>query len=228
MFEYQKVDVVGMTYPTMEEFSHVTTIGEFIDHCARVSNPNNQSIPQNSNRLLDYLIRNQHWSPFEMASITMKITTTRDIARQMLRHRSFAFQEFSQRYAEVDVEEFISRPARMQDRSNRQNSIPTDDKTVIANWKYDQYRVKALIAQAYSDAIKDGIAKEQARAILPEGMTPSTLYMGGTVRSWIHYCDLRRANGTQLEHADIANKALHCLLAEVPALKGYFEDEEHS
>lgn len=226
-FSHQTVDVAGMTFPTMEEFPHVTTIGEFIDHCARVSNPGNQKLPPESDKLLKYLIRNEHWSPFEMASITMKIVTTRDIARQMLRHRSFSFQEFSQRYAEVK-NPFVCREARLQDTQNRQNSIDTDELDIHDNWTFEQQVVGRIVADAYKRALENGIAKEQARVILPEGMTPSTLYMAGNVRSWVHYCKLRSSNGTQKEHMDIANKATDSLIGEVPELRGYFYESELS
>lgn len=223
-FPHQRVTVVGMTYPTMEEYPHVTNIGEFIDHCARVSNPKNQESPQDTDRLLAYLIRNKHWSPFEMANITMKVETTRDIARQILRHRSFSFQEFSQRYAEVE-DDFVQRDARLKDEKNRQNSIKTYDLNLINCWLNDQRKIAEIINNAYSQALKLGIAREQARAILPEGMTKSTLYMNGSVRSWIHYCDLRCGNGTQLEHMDVAYKILDCLIEEMPSMKGYFVEK---
>lgn len=227
MFDYQKVSLAGMTYPVMEEFPHVTNIEEFIIHCARVSNPENQKNAElTGTGLVKYLIRNAHWSPFEMANMTMRIETTRDIARQMLRHRSFAFQEFSQRYASVEDMEFILREARLQDLDNKQNSFNTDDKDLIEWWNERQAEIRFDVYNTYGMALKKGIAKEQARAILPEGMTPSVLYMQGSVRSWIHYCELREKNGTQFEHVDIALKAKEVLVAELPTLGEYFNEQQ--
>jgi len=179
------------------------SITDLICYCARVSNPTNQELNENNDRLINYLIKNKHWSPFEMVNICLEIRTTRDIARQILRHRSFTFQEFSQRYAEVN-QPFIIREARTQDIKNRQNSNETDDIEIIQEWLDIQYDVKNSILQLYNKALEIGIAKEQARAILPEGMTPSTIYVNGTLRSWIHYIDLRSKNGTQKEHKEIA------------------------
>tara|TARA_Y100001951_G_scaffold73741_1_gene60663 strand:- start:591 stop:1283 length:693 start_codon:yes stop_codon:yes gene_type:complete len=196
---YSEVRLVGVTKPT-EDMS----LGEFIAYCARVSNPSNQNNHMTSPKLLNYLIKNNHWSPFEMASITMEIKTTRDIARQILRHRSFSFQEFSQRYAEQS--NFYLREARLQDEKNRQNSIEIEDEKLQEDWKQIQRNLVEFANRSYQTALGMGIAKEQARAILPEGNTASTLYMSGTVRSWIHYCDLRCGNGTQKEHMDVANK----------------------
>jgi len=189
------------------------TITEIIAYCARVSNPTNQEITniRNDEHLLKYLIRNQHWSPFEMVNICLEITTTRDIARQILRHRSFSFQEFSQRYAVYDTEinPMIMREARLQDIHNRQNSIEMDfemetNKKIIEEWKRAQQKVADMSIEVYNWAIQQGIAKEQARSVLPEGMTVSKIYMNGTLRSWIHYIQLRSGNGTQKEHREIA------------------------
>lgn len=174
-----------------------------ISYCARVSNPANQD--KEPGKLLSYLIEHKHWSPFEMASACFEIETTRDIARQMLRHRSFSFQEFSQRYAEVPA--FVEpRQARLQDHKNRQNSLPCDSLTTAMTWVTDQWRVMKLAREVYNDAIKAGVAKEVARTVLPEGLTPSRLYMSGTVRSWIHYCEVRNHADTQLEHRLIAEE----------------------
>ena len=187
---------------------------ETIAYCARVSNPSNQNNTETNEKLLRYLIKHKHWSPFEMASACLEIDTTRDIARQILRHRSFSFQEFSQRYANPDQEfdeMFQKRERREQDPVNRQNSIavPDDDR----EWYRIQSRVEWMVNREYRRAIKMGIAKEQARALLPEGLTKSRMYMNGTIRSWIHYIDLRSANGTQKEHMEIAKE---CAIALEP------------
>ena len=178
---------------------------DLVAFCARVSNPSNQYNTETSERLIRYLIQHQHWSPLEMVSACIEITTTRDIARQILRHRSFSFQEFSQRYADPTQEfDFVVRDARLQDLQNRQNSIATDDAALQEEWRRHQEHVIQAARTAYTWAMTKGIAKEQARAVLPEGLTESRLYMNGTLRSWIHYIELRAANGTQLEHQAIA------------------------
>lgn len=178
---------------------------ELIAYCARVSNPSNQLNTETSEKLINYLIKNSHWSPLEMVSACLEIETTRDIARQMLRHRSFSFQEFSQRYANpVKDLEFVTREARLQDPKNRQNSIESKNETLENEWSQIQLDLIENSKKAYNWAIENGIAKEQARAVLPEGNTVSRLYMNGTLRSWIHYIELRSANGTQKEHMDIA------------------------
>jgi thymidylate synthase (FAD) len=179
------------------------TAAELIAYTARVSNPTNQNNTATAPKLLGYLIKENHWSPFEMVHMTLEIKTTRDIARQMLRHRSFSFQEFSQRYAEAT--EWQKRDARLQDLKNRQNSMPTDDEELREMWDTVQEKLIKNAEDAYKWALERGIAKEQARAVLPEGNTMSTLYMSGTLRSWIHYCQLRRGHGTQLEHIEIAD-----------------------
>lgn len=180
-------------------------VQELIAYCARVSNPSNQLNTETTEKLIRYLVKHQHWSPLEMVSACLEITTTRDIARQILRHRSFSFQEFSQRYADPTQDlSFVLREARMQDESNRQNSIATNNPALQAFWETQQKRVLDAAKSAYEWAIENGIAKEQARAVLPEGLTVSRLYMNGTLRSWIHYIQLRSANGTQQEHAAIA------------------------
>ena len=188
--------------------------------CARVSSPQNQD--SENTRLLGYLIRNQHWSPFEMASMCIEIHTTRDIARQILRHRSFSFQEFSQRYAAVP-RECIVREARWQDAKNRQNSIEIDRESIEhTQFAADQRKVWDLAYATYTDALNRGIAKEQARALLPEGLTPTTLLMSGTLRSWLHYCQLRRGNGTQKEHKEIAEAIWQILAKECPTIANEF------
>jgi len=178
-------------------------IQELICYCARVSNPGNQDNTETNEKLIRYLIKNNHWSPFEMVSICLEIETTRDIARQILRHRSFSFQEFSQRYAVADLG-FEYKELRTQDTKNRQNSIPSENADLQESWAYQQKTVMELSSQAYKWAIDNGIAKEQARAVLPEGMTVSKMYMNGTLRSWIHYIQLRSGNGTQKEHKLVA------------------------
>ena len=198
-----KVRLVGITQPV-----EPGTANDLVAYAARVSNPSNQNNTATAPRLLKYLMEHQHWSPFEMVSLTMEITTTRDIARQILRHRSFSFQEFSQRYADPATlgDSFVLREARLQDTKNRQNSIDTDNDEIQATWKDMQTLVAAEAMDAYEWAIQNGIAKEQARVVLPEGNTKSVLYMAGTLRSWIHYCELRSAHGTQKEHQKIAKE----------------------
>ena len=178
---------------------------ELIAYCARVSNPSNQLNTDTSEKLIRYLVKHQHWSPLEMVSACLEITTTRDIARQILRHRSFSFQEFSQRYADPTKDlNFVLREARLQDPKNRQNSISTENLALAAWWQERQKRVIEEARNAYEWAITNGIAKEQARAVLPEGLIESRLYMNGTLRSWIHFIELRSANGTQKEHQEVA------------------------
>ena len=179
------------------------TLQDIVAYCARVSNPANQSNTETNEKLINYLIKNNHWSPLEMVSICLEIETTRDIARQILRHRSFSFQEFSQRYAVADLG-FEQKEARTQDKKNRQNSIPTDDEELKSNWASQQNDVAVKAMEVYQWALQNGIAKEQARAVLPEGMTVSRMYMNGTLRSWVHYIQLRSGNGTQKEHREVA------------------------
>jgi len=201
-----KVKLVSHSKPSREIASEgLYDMQELIAFCARVSNPANQYNTDTSDKLIKYLIKNKHWSPLEMVSVCLEIETTRDIARQILRHRSFSFQEFSQRYADPTKDlDFVLREARLQDTKNRQNSITTEDLQLQAFWQQQQLRVINAAKEAYTWAIDNGIAKEQARAVLPEGNTVSRLYMNGTLRSWIHYIELRSENGTQKEHRDIA------------------------
>lgn len=218
-----KTKLISYSKPSRELVNEgLYDVQELVAFCARVSNPANQMNTQTSEKLIKYLINNQHWSPLEMVSACIEITTTRDIARQILRHRSFSFQEFSQRYAdptkELD-EAFELRECRLQDTKNRQNSIAIDydnheQRMLAIEWQRSQQRVLTWVKQEYAWAISKGIAKEQARALLPEGLTISKLYMNGTLRSWIHYIQLRSANGTQLEHIEIA-KACAKVIAEV-------------
>ena len=201
-----KVKLISYSKPTDEiADSGIDDAQELVAFCARVSNPSNQLNTETSEKLIKYLINNAHWSPLEMVSACLEIETTRDIARQMLRHRSFSFQEFSQRYANpVKDLEFIVREARMQDPKNRQNYIENENDEISENWKNKQEKIIQDATEAYNWAIENGIAKEQARSVLPEGNTVSRLYMNGTLRSWIHYIELRSANGTQKEHMEIA------------------------
>ena len=201
-----KVKLVSYSQPT-EEFKQegLQDVQDLVAFCARVSNPSNQFNTETSDRLIKYLINHRHWSPLEMVSACIEITTTRDIARQILRHRSFSFQEFSQRYADPTQDlNFITRQARLQDNTNRQNSIEVNDPILEKNWQDYQKRIIKISKEAYNWAIENGIAREQARAVLPEGLMESRLYMNGTLRSWIHYIELRSANGTQQEHVEVA------------------------
>ena len=201
-----KVKLISYSKPTKEVNNEgIEDAQELVAFCARVSNPSNQLNTETSEKLISYLIKNAHWSPLEMVSACLEIETTRDIARQMLRHRSFSFQEFSQRYANpVKDLEFVTREARLQDPKNRQNSIETDNSEIVNEWNSKQNEVIEIATKAYNWAIESGIAKEQARSVLPEGNTVSRLYMNGTLRSWIHFIELRSANGTQKECTEVA------------------------
>lgn len=212
--------LVAISTPT----DNTQTIDNYIAYVARVSNPSNQNNTDTAPKLLKYLIKKKHWSPFEMVHATMEIVTTRDIARQILRHRSFSFQEFSQRYADPTVNlGFVAREARLQDIKNRQNSIKTDNAELQEKWLKRQQHVVNFAIEQYNWAIDNGIAKEQARAVLPEGLTVSKLYMAGSLRSWIHYCELRMAEGTQQEHRDIATECWNALIPNFPSLKNLME-----
>ena len=198
------------------EAEGLTDLQELIAFCAKVSNPTAQINTATSEKLIKYLIKHQHWSPLEMVNATIEIKTTRDIAHQIVRHRSFAFQEFSQRYAnpEEQGDMFEYSEARLQDPKNRQNSVEVDDAKLQQEWDWAQRRIAVLAKKEYDWAIKKGIAKEQARKVLPEGLTKTTLYMQGSIRSWVHYIDLRGANGTQKEHMEIAH-ACAKVIAEI-------------
>jgi len=197
---------------------------DIIGYCARISNPDNQNNPD-SGKLLKYLIDNKHWSPFEMVDMVLEINTTRDIARQILRHRSFSFQEFSQRYADPTKDLAVyMREARLQDTKNRQNSVETDDVGLQAWWDAQQKFLTTNSQRIYREALDKGIAKEQARAVLPEGNMQSRMYMKGNVRSWIHYCELRAGNGTQKEHREIAVKCAEILKDHLPFLKPWYKE----
>jgi len=216
-----KVELISYSQPA-EYFAENMT--ELVAFCARVSNPSNQNNKETSEKLIRYLIKNAHWSPLEMVSMCLEIETTRDIARQMLRHRSFSFQEFSQRYADPTQElddAFVLREARLQDTKNRQNSIELDmnddqQKLLALEWERAQKRILFTVKKEYKWAIDNGIAKEQARAVLPEGLTVSRLYMNGTLRSWIHFIQLRSENGTQKEHREVALKCAEVIAKVFP------------
>ena len=215
-----KVQLVSLSKPSACTGCH--TADEFIAYCARVSNPENQNNNKTAAGLLKYLIKHGHWSPFEMVSLTMQIDTTRDISHQIVRHRSFSFQEFSQRYAVSNT--FEVREGRRQDLKNRQNSVALneeveEDRLLSEKFNMSQHNVIRTARKAYECALESGIAKEQARALLPEGMTGTTLYMAGTLRSWIHYCRLRMANGTQSEHSDIAKECWNIIGTHFPSIK---------
>lgn len=207
-----KVRLVGYTQPSVDFAEHFSTPKELIAYCARVSNPSNQFNSATADKLISYLIKHKHWSPFEMANATLEIETTRDIARQLLRHRSFSFQEFSQRYADPTSElSFVVRDARLQDQKNRQNSIALDltkedHRELYDIWVEKQKEVIKAAREAYSWAVTNGIAKEQARCVLPEGNTLSRLYVQGSIRSWIHYIQVRTEEGTQREHIELARE----------------------
>ena len=212
------VKLVSYSQPT-EEFRDlgIDDAQELIAYCARVSNPSNQFNSETSEKLIRYLVKHAHWSPLEMVSACVEITTTRDIARQILRHRSFSFQEFSQRYADPTRDlKFVTREARLQDPKNRQNSVEVEDQLLQNEWYRSQQRVIYAAQREYEWAIKNGIAKEQARAVLPEGLIESRLYMNGTLRSWIHFIELRSGNGTQKEHQLIALACAKAIAAIFP------------
>jgi thymidylate synthase (FAD) len=218
-----KVQLISYSQPDTYFVENMT---ELIAFCARVSNPSNQNNTDTSEKLIRYLVKNKHWSPLEMVSMCLEIETTRDIARQILRHRSFSFQEFSQRYADPTKElDFVLREARLQDPKNRQNSVETDNPALQAFWETQQNRVLDVAKSAYEWAIENGIAKEQARAVLPEGLTVSRLYMNGTLRSWIHFIELRSANGTQKEHQLVAQECAKVIATVFPLTTEFVEKQ---
>jgi thymidylate synthase (FAD) len=217
-----KVKLISYSKPSDEMLdSNLEDLQDLIAFCARVSNPSNQLNTETSQKLINYLVKNAHWSPLEMVSVCLEIETTRDIARQMLRHRSFSFQEFSQRYADPTKDlDFVLREARLQDTKNRQNSVELEDNLFADNlkeqWKWMQQDVIMASTKAYEWAVKNGIAKEQARAVLPEGLTVSRLYMNGTLRSWIHFIQVRSGNGTQKEHMQVARACAEVIAKVFP------------
>ncbi len=220
-----KVKLIAVSQPVDPKFRHAE---DLIVYCARVSNPSNQDKFETGAGLLRFCVRNQHWSIFEMVSVCMEIECPRTIARQILRHRSFSFQEFSQRYAEVKDMEFELSEARLQDNKNRQNSFETDDRLLQDDWDAYQTYIIRQSKKAYTWALQKGIAKEVARNILPEGLTPSRMYMNGTLRSWIHYCLLRKEKGTQKEHRAVAAECWSILCNEFPFLKELDNGESKS
>ena len=230
MEENMKVKLISYSQPS-EEFKnalqHTFDAQDLVAYCARVSNPANQTNTETSERLIKYLVKNKHWSPLEMVSACLEVETTRDIARQLLRHRSFSFQEFSQRYADPTQDlDFVCREARLQDTKNRQNSIEVDDDYLKERWEEEQAKVILATKQAYKWAIDNGIAKEQARAVLPEGLTVSRLYVNGTLRSWVHYIELRSGNGTQKEHIEIANACADVISKVFPMISDFVETKD--
>jgi len=216
-----KAKLMGYTQVMPGAFIGIDNLQDFVAYCARVSNPTNQMNSDTAEKLIKYLIKHKHWSPLEMVSATMEIETTRDIARQLLRHRSFSFQEFSQRYADpADMDEtFVLSEARLQDTKNRQNSIETDNEKLQKEWIRAQKHVIEAAESAYEWAIRNNIAKEQARKVLPEGLTLSRLYVNGTLRSWVHYIELRSANGTQKEHMELAQACGQAIAEVFPLAK---------
>lgn len=229
-----KVKLISYSKPSRQMYDEgLMDAQELVAFCARVSNPSNQFNTDTAEKLIRYLVKNKHWSPLEMVSACLEVETTRDIARQMLRHRSFSFQEFSQRYADPTAEigdAFVIREARWQDTKNRQNSVEVDktdeaQRLLAIEWERAQKRVLYAVEKEYKWAIANGIAKEQARAVLPEGLTVSRLYMNGTLRSWIHFIELRSANGTQKEHMEVARECA-AVIAEVFPMVGDFVNKE--
>jgi thymidylate synthase (FAD) len=227
--EIMKVNLVSYSKPTVEfQQEGIENIQDLIAFCARVSNPSNQFNTESSQKLINYLVKNAHWSPLEMVSVCLEIETTRDIARQILRHRSFSFQEFSQRYADPTKDlSFVLREARLQDQKNRQNSVELEDTLFAENlkeqWKWKQEAVIDAANDAYNWAVTHGIAKEQARAVLPEGLTVSRMYMSGTLRSFIHFIQVRSGNGTQKEHMEIAKKCAEVISSIFPMASEFVE-----
>jgi thymidylate synthase (FAD) len=218
-----EVNLVGITKPSA--YTECTTANELVAWAARVSNPSNQNNTTTAPKLVQYLIKNQHWSPLEMVHVSLEIKTTRDIARQILRHRSFSFQEYSQRYADPTKDlGFVKREARLQDAKNRQNSVEVDDRGLQGNWELEQNQVLAVARRAYDWAIDNGIAKEQARAVLPEGLTESVMIMSGSLRSWVHYCQLRMDKATQKEHRIVAEQCWKLITQHFPDVKTALDD----
>ena len=224
-----KVRLISFTVPTIEELPLDSNILDLVAFCARVSNPSNQMNTETSDRLIKYLLKHKHFSPFEMANIVLEIETTRDIARQILRHRSFTFQEFSQRYADPTQDlSFTTREARLQDQKNRQNSIETDDDVLRDMWTQLQEKVTNEALAAYKWAMSKGIAKEVARAVLPEGLTMSRMYVNGTIRSWLHYIDIRSDVATQKEHREIAMACAQAIAEIFPMITEFTHAEDRT
>ena len=218
-----QVKLISYSKPSRELVNDgLYDVQELIAFCARVSNPSNQFNTETSEKLIKYLVKHQHWSPLEMVSACLEVTTTRDIARQILRHRSFSFQEFSQRYADPTKDlDFVLREARLQDTKNRQNSIETSDAELQAWWNAKQQFIINYVRETYAEALDKGMAKEQARAILPEGLTASRMYMNGTLRSWIHFIQVRSGNGTQKEHMEVAREVAKVIAEIFPLVQEF-------
>jgi thymidylate synthase (FAD) len=221
--------IIALTQPIISQYGnvigHPMSVDEFIAYVARVSNPGNQNNTLTAPKLLRYLAKHKHWSPFEMVNVVMEINTTRDIGRQILRHRSFSFQEFSQRYADPTQDMgFVTREARLQDTKNRQNSVETEDEKLQDEWREKQKSLVCATEYVYKWAIENGIAKEQARAVLPEGLILSRMYMAGSLRSWIHYILIRSDKDTQKEHRQIAIEAKEEIIKIFPSLSEFFDD----
>jgi thymidylate synthase (FAD) len=218
-----KVKLISYSQPSQEILeAGIDDVSDLIAFSARVSNPANQLNTETADKLIKYLVKHKHWSPLELVSVCIEVETTRDIARQFLRHRSFSFQEFSQRYADPTQDlDFVIREARLQDTKNRQNSVEVEDKDLQRWWEDEQRRLIYMIKNSYNEAIKKGIAKEQARVILPEGNTVSRMYVNGTLRSWVHYCELRSSNGTQKEHIEIARACAEVITKIFPLIEEY-------
>jgi thymidylate synthase (FAD) len=223
-----KVKLISSSKPARGMYDEgLTDAQELIAFCARVSNPSNQYNMETAEKLIRYLVKHKHWSPLEMVSACLEIETTRDIARQILRHRSFSFQEFSQRYADPTKDlDFVVREARLQDTKNRQNSIAVNDSELQAWWDAKQKFIIDIVKQTYQEAVEKGIAKEQARAILPEGNTVSRLYMNGTLRSWVHFIELRSGNGTQKEHMEVARECAKVITEIFPMVAEYVQPDQ--
>jgi len=222
MEKNMNVKIISYSQPPVGTSLGLKSAQELVAYCARVSNPSNQLNTETSDKLIKYLVKNKHWSPLEMVSLCLEVNTTRDIARQILRHRSFSFQEFSQRYADPVKElSFITREARLQDLENRQNSIEIHNKLLQEQWELHQKEVIELAKSKYEWAIKSGIAKEQARVVLPEGLIESKLYVNGTLRSWVHYIQLRSGNGTQKEHKEIAQACAKVIADVFPIIEDF-------
>tara|TARA_B100000424_G_C22945714_1_gene503404 strand:+ start:12323 stop:12988 length:666 start_codon:yes stop_codon:yes gene_type:complete len=219
------VRLISYSQTPEQAFIGLDTVQDVVAYCARVSNPDNQMNNETSEKLIRYLIKHGHWSPLEMASVCLEIETTRDIARQILRHRSFSFQEFSQRYADPTKDlDFTTREARLQDTKNRQNSVETDDTGIKETWHHKQLTVIERAQKVYRWAIENGIAKEQARAVLPEGNIESRIYMNGTLRSWVHYVELRSGHGTQKEHMEVARACAQAIEPIFPMIKEFVSE----
>ena len=221
-----QINLISYSQPPPDSYNSHWDLKDLVAFCARVSNPSNQYNTETSDKLINYLLKHKHFSPFEMVNVCLEINTTRDISRQIIRHRSFAFQEFSQRYADPTIDNFgyQAREARLQDSKNRQNSIITEDKELHDEWQLKQFEVYAAAKKAYEWAVSKGIAKEQARVVLPEGNTTTRMYMNGSLRSWIHYCEVRTDESTQKEHRLIARKCAEVIsqICSTPAIQGFY------